>query len=148
MQGMPGFYLSYFGIRVTDLERSLGFYRDVLGLEEIRRGDNSPNGGGTYVLLRDPWSGQKLELNWYPPGSRHAHPYLPGEGLDHIAFRVDDLPRFLEKLRREGAEDTGGVADHVSPSGNPVAYVKDPDGNWLEVYSHSGPMPSLPPEGY
>lgn len=145
---MSGSFLSYVGIRVTELERSVRFYCDIFGLREVRRGDNSANGGGSYVLLRDPWSGQKLELNWYPPGSRHALPYLPGEGLDHIAFRVNDLPRFLEKLRHNGVEGTGGGADHVSSSGNPVAYVKDPDGNWLEIYSHSGPMPSSPPEGY
>ena len=145
---MPSCYLSYSGIRVTDLERSLRFYQDIFGLQEVRRGDNSSNGGGTYVLLRDPWSGQKLELNWYPPGSKHAQPYLPGEGLDHIAFRVENLSRFLERLKREGVEGTAGVADHISPSGNPVAYVTDPDGNWLEIYAHSGPMPDVPPEGY
>lgn len=145
---MPKLFLSYFGIRVTDLERSLRFYCGIFGLEQVAQGDNSSHGGGTYVLLRDPWSGQRLELNWYPPGSKHSSQYVPGEGLDHIAFRVDDLPRFLEQLRRDGVEGTGGIADHISPNGNPVAYVKDPDGNWLEIYSHSGRMPSLTPDAY
>ncbi len=51
--------LSYVGIRVRDLERSLRFYQDVFGLHEVARGDNPKQGGGVYVLLRDARSGQK-----------------------------------------------------------------------------------------
>ncbi len=146
---MPERFLSYVGVRVTDLERSLRFYAGLFGLTEVERGDNSSRGRGIYVLLRDPWSGQKLELNWYPPGSEFAGLYEPGEGLDHIAFRVDDLPRFLDKLRRTGVEGTGGTADHVLPGGTRVAYVKDPDGNWLELYDDPAEaMPTSPREGY
>ncbi len=145
---MPTAYLSYFGIRVTDLDRSLRFYATVFGLKEVDRGDKRSTGDGIYVLLRDPWSGQKLELNWYPPGSRHATPYLPGEGLDHIAFRVDDAPRFLARLRQYGVEGTGGHADHQLPDGTRVAYVTDPDGNWIEIYDSPVSAPPAPPEGY
>jgi lactoylglutathione lyase len=145
----PAKYLSYTGIRVTNLERSLKFYTQVFGLVEIARGDHSSWGKGIYVLLGDRWSGQKLELNWYPPGSAFATSYQPGEGLDHLAFRVDDLPKFLERLRQEGVEGTGGAADHELPSGVRVAYVKDPDGNWIELYDHpSESMPRSPPAGY
>jgi len=59
-------YLSYFGIRVTNLDRSLKFYTELFGLKEVARGDNRKLGGGIYVLLRDEKSGQKLELNSYP----------------------------------------------------------------------------------
>jgi lactoylglutathione lyase len=146
---VPAKYLSYFGIRVTNLDRSLRFYTTLFGLTEVARGDNTPMGKGVYVLLRDPWSGQKLELNWYPQGSEFATPYQPGEGLDHLAFRVDELPRFLDELRRAGVEGTGGVADHVLPGGVRVAYVRDPDGNWIELYDHpSESMPSSPQKGY
>ncbi len=62
-------YLSYVGIRVTNLEKSLKFYEGLFGLEEVTRGDNSKFGMGVFVLLRDRKSGQKLELNWYPKGS-------------------------------------------------------------------------------
>ncbi len=145
---MPTAYLSYFGIRVTDLDRSLRFYSKVFGLKEVARGDKRSTGDGIYVLLRDPWSGQKLELNWYPPGSRHATLYLPGEGLDHIAFRVDDVPRFLARLRRHKVEGTGGYADHQLPDGTRVTYVTDPDGNWIEIYDDPFSIPPAPPEGY
>jgi len=145
---MPNCYLSYVGIRVTDLERSLRFYSHVLGLKEIARGDNSAFGGGQYILLQDPWSEQRLELNWYAEGSRFGTPFVPGEALDHIAFRVAELRPFLEKLRREGAGRSDRSADHDLPDGTHVVYVQDPDGNWLEVYDRPGPIPSGPLEGY
>jgi lactoylglutathione lyase len=145
---MPASYLSYVGIRVRDLERSLRFYTATLGMKEVARGDNTATGGGLYVLLQDPWSEQRLELNWYPPESRFGGPYVPGEALDHIAFRVADLPPFLEKLRRKGVEFTDGSADHELADGTRVVYVQDPDGNALEVYDRPGPIPSGPLEGY
>jgi len=149
-------YLSYFGIRVTDLDRSVRFYTELLGLEEVARGDSSRAGGGRYVLLRDRNSGQKLELNWYSSGSPYATTYLAGEGLDHIAFRVNNLTETLKKLiaagvetveippaLREGNSGTAGASYSVK-----LAYVKDPDGNWIEFYEHSEPIPLSVPEGY
>ena len=68
--GSSGVGLRYFGIRVTDLERSLSFYVGVLGRKERRRG--TMRHGGVWVLLQDPRTRQRLELNWYPPGSPYA----------------------------------------------------------------------------
>ncbi|MGC2289257.1 MAG: VOC family protein [Thermoplasmata archaeon] len=142
-------YLSYSGIRVTDLDRSLKFYTELFGLTEVARGDISSLGRGAFVLLQDPWSGQKLELNWYSPESRFAVPYLPGEGLDHIGFRVADLPRFMDNLRREGVERAGGSADFELPTGLRVAFVKDPDGNWIALFDVvNKSMPTSPGKGY
>ena len=156
VEAAPQMYLSYFGIRVTDLDRSVRFYTELLGLKEVARGDSSQAGGGRYVLLRDRNSGQKLELNWYPNGSPYATTYLAGEGLDHIAFRVNDLAGTLKKLiaanvetveippaLREGSSGTDGASYQVK-----LAYVKDPDGNWIEFYEHSTPIPLSIPDGY
>jgi lactoylglutathione lyase len=140
-------YLSYCGIRVRDLDRSLKFYTELFGLKEVARGDHRKYNAGLYVLLRDGKSGQKLELNWYPEDSVYALPYIPGEGLDHIAFVVDDLKQTYAKLLGEGVEPT--TIDPSTTSGW-VAYVKDPDGNWIEIYQRglgkttAGPIP----EGY
>jgi lactoylglutathione lyase len=140
-------YLSYCGIRVRDLDRSLKFYTELFGLREVARGDHRRYGAGIYVLLRDSKSGQKLELNWYPEGSVHAVPYTPGEGLDHIAFVVDDLKATYNELLRKGVKPT-----NIDPSGmgGRLAYVQDPDGNWIEIYQHD-PTKSTGatiPEGY
>jgi len=140
-------YLSYCGIRVLDLDRSLKFYTELFGLREVARGDHQKYGAGIYVLLRDRKSGQKLELNWYPESSPHAVPYAPGEGLDHIAFVVDDLKTAYKELIAKGAKPT-----NINPSstGGWLAYVKDPDENWIEIYQHDpkkSPEATIP-EGY
>ncbi len=100
-------YLSYFGVRVANFERSRKFYIEIFGLKLVKEGDNTSNGGGRYALLRDPKSGQKLELNWYPMGSQYGVAYVPGEGLDHIAFRVDNVSELVAKLASEGGRSCG-----------------------------------------
>ena len=138
-------YLSYCEIRVTDLERSLKFYTELFGLKEVARGDRTKHGAGIYVLLRDPKSHQKLELNWYPESSQYGVPYAPGEGLDHIAFKVDDVTKTFGMLVSRGVEAT-----EIDPSvmGGWSAYVKDPDGNWIEIYQQGPSTDSPIPEGY
>jgi lactoylglutathione lyase len=137
-------YLSYVGIRVTNLERSLKFYQELLGLEEVARGDNSKYGVGVFVLLRDRKSGEKLELNWYPKGSKYAVPYAVGEGLDHIAFCVDDIEKEFQQLVASGATPT----DFGPEPPRSYCYVKDPDGNWIELYQRNKPMGNRIPKGY
>ncbi len=70
-------------------------------------------------------------MNWYPPGSKFAVPYVPGEGLDHIGFQVEDVEASYRELLARGATETG-----VGPSDTEgwQAYVEDPDGNWIELY--------------
>jgi lactoylglutathione lyase len=128
--------LHYVGIRVRNLRRSLRFYTHVLGLRELVRGDHRPYGKGIWVGLTDPKSGVKLELNWYPPRSRYAVPFEPGEGLDHIGFFVGAVGRpTLEaeyrRLRRAGAGPTP-----VTPESSDgwQACVTDPDGHWIELF--------------
>lgn len=122
--------LRYFGIRVTDLEKSLKFYAGLLGLEEKRRG--RMHHGGVWVLLRDRRTHQRLELNWYPPSSPYATRYIPGEGLDHIGFTVRDPAATYRRLVSAGAEPALAPGDKDGVRG--VYYVKDPDGNWVEFF--------------
>jgi len=125
-------YLSYFGIRVTDIQKSYEFYTELFGLEEVTRIDKTTLGGGICVLLTDNTSGQKLELNWYPGWSKYANYYIPGEGLDHIAFEVDDMTETLLALKKKGIERI--TTDQPLNANGRLAYVKDPDGNWIELY--------------
>ena len=141
-------YLSYFGIRVMDLGRSLKFYTELFGLTEIARGDSTRFGGGAYVLLRDNRSGQRLELNWYPKGSRYDTPYSPGEGLDHIAFKVDDVKKTLQRLATKGVHVIEPDASYSSREGAWLSYVTDPDGNWIELYHHPEPLGPSVAEAY
>lgn len=121
-------YLDYAGVRVTDLDRSLRFYREALGLAELRRG--TMDHGGIWVLLEDPISRQRLELNWYPAGSRYAVPYVPGEELDHIGVRVADIERAARELETAGARR----GEEVREDGQlEVVYLRDPDGIEIEL---------------
>ena len=143
--------LIYTGIRVTNLERSLRFYSGIMGLEEIARGGGTKGWPPTYVLLRDAKSGQKLELNWYPKSHFLATPYVPGEGLDHIGFRVANVVETLVKMKKarvkipnwsaEMRKEMVGAAGYrsvmwVTGNGHHVAYVLDPDGNYVELFDH------------
>lgn len=117
----------YTGIRVGDLDRSLDFYTNVLGMRVIG-GGTMPH-GGRFVHLRTPSSQQRLELNWYPRGSRFYSGYRGGEELDHLAFVVDDVRKAFKELVRKGAE----VAVDPAHSEGTEVYVKDPDGIWIEL---------------
>lgn len=163
---MADAWLSDVGIRVTDFERSLAFYRSILDLEELQRAKDDDS---AWVLLRDRRSGQRLELNWYAESNPFWAPYTAGEGLDHLEVRVRDVPAMLERLRplgvrpvnrSLGVNPSGTAAVRADPStaamvdaeywttskGHRIAYVPDPDGNLLCLYDHpeepwDGPIP-------
>jgi lactoylglutathione lyase len=134
--------LTYTGIRVTDLDRSLRFYIHGLGLVERKRGTMSH--GGRWVSLKDPESGTQLELNYYPPGSPYRTPYTAGEGLDHLGFDVDDARASIERLRAMGAKVA--IEPWLEEGRYWIGFVEDPDGLWVEIQS---PVPdgSSPPSG-
>lgn len=163
---MSDLWLGEVGIRVTDLARSLKFYTEVLGLEEIQRAGDEDS---TYVLLRDRHSGQRLELNWCAESSPFAAPYTLGEALDHFEVRVMSVPEVLERLRALGMQPATRklwanrrVVEELrkdpkmaelmekelwtSKSGHRIVHIQDPDGIFLCLYDHpeepwGGPIP-------
>lgn len=151
-------WISYFGIRVTNLERSRDFYTKVFDLVEIGRGGNDAQ---RYILLRDETSGQRIELNWYGSGSQFAVPYVPGEGLDHVGVRVKSVSETLKRLAALGIfpatkelgalDQTGHPLDEdvwLLQNGHRIAYIKDPDGNYIELYDHPEEAWGSVPKGY
>jgi lactoylglutathione lyase len=119
----------YAGIRVRDLKRSLTFYTKVFGMKVAARG-TMPH-GGKWVHLVTPGTRMRLELNWYPRGSRFFVPYRRGEEMDHLAFVVDDVKAAYRALLRRGVK----VAVDPAHSKGTEVYVKDPDGIWIELLS-------------
>src|SRR5437870_13828460 len=118
--------LLYAGIRVRDLETSIRFYRKVMGMRVSRRG--TMRHGGVWGELQSPGSPQRLELNWYPPGSRFHTPYRRGEQLDHRAFRVTAVTRACYELtaqapRPEGAPFRESRSVFASASGPAVVWI-------------------------
>jgi len=119
----------YAGIRVRNLPRSLRFYRNALGMKVDNQG--TMGHGGRYVQLVTPGTRMRLELNWYPPGSRFAARYTKGEEMDHLAFVVDDVGKAYEDLLRKGAKPV--VSPAKAERDRVEVYVKDPDGIWIEL---------------
>ena len=90
--------------RVNDLERTVKFYRDVLGLEEIKR-HKSPR-GSELVFLKAPGSEEQIEITHFPGSG----PVQVQPDLTHLAFEVDSLDEFAKHLARHGLKYSDGPA--------------------------------------
>jgi len=130
------FRFSYVGIQVRDVDRSIAFYRDLFGMQVVRR-EKVLETGGEWAELRSPGSRFVLEVNWYPEGSKFfPGPYRNGDELDHIAFECEDVERAYAELLTRGVP-----AGHPPflEGGTMLAFVRDPDGIWIEL---TGPSSS------
>jgi catechol 2,3-dioxygenase-like lactoylglutathione lyase family enzyme len=121
-------YLDYAGVRVTRLAPAVKFFETALGLSELRRG-KMPH-GGIWVLMEDGVSHQRLELNWYPKGSKYDVPFVAGEGLDHLGVRVHNVAAAARRLKKAGARRRYSFADRGRVM---VEYWEGPDGLWIEL---------------
>jgi lactoylglutathione lyase len=129
--------LLYTGIRVRDLEASIRFYREVMGMRVSRRGKMRHS--GIWVELQSPGSPQRLELNWYPPGSKYHTPYRRGEELDHLAFLVSNVDQAFRELTARGARP---AVPPFREDRYAFAFVRDPDGIWIELLGRIRGKPS------
>jgi len=122
--------LTYTGIRVKNLDESLKFYTKFLGMKETGRSEIQESQGQAVQLVSED-DGPTLELNYYGKGSKFDAEYSVGEGLDHIAFQVEDL----DKLKAEAAKAGYPVVLEMKSGNNKWAYIQDPNGIWLEVFA-------------
>ena len=110
-------------VRVTDLEASLHFYRDALGLVEVRRNDNAA-GRYTLVFLAAPGDEQaqiELTWNWDPEA------YGIGRAFGHLAYQVDDIYAACRRLQEHG------VTINRPPRDGRMAFVRSPDSISVEL---------------
>ena len=111
--------------RVNDLDRTVKFYRDVLGLEEIRR-NKSPR-GSELVFLKVPGSDEQIEITFFPGSG----PVQVQPDLTHLAFEVDSLEEFSKHLARFGIKFSDGPT--TSSSGSTFAFIDAPEGYEIEL---------------
>ena len=111
--------------RVNDLERTVKFYRDVLGLEEVKR-HKSPR-GSELVFLKTAGSEELIELCCYPA----AGPVQVQPDLTHLAFEVDSLEEFARHLAKHGLKYSDGPTP--SSSGSVFAFIDAPEGYEIEL---------------
>ena len=129
-------------VRVTDLDASLHFYRDLLGLVETRRMDND-KGRYTLVFLAAPKDQGRAETerspeveltyNWDP------EEYSGGRNFGHLAYRVDDIYAACRRLM------DGGVTINRPPRDGHMAFVRSPDGVSIELLQEGDRLPPAEP---
>jgi lactoylglutathione lyase len=111
--------------RVNDLDRTVKFYRDVLGLTELRRHKSSR--GSELVFLKTPGSEEQIELCCYPASG----PVQVQPDLTHLAFEVDSLEAFGRHLAGLGLKYSDGP--HLDADGGGIAFIDAPEGYEIEL---------------
>lgn len=115
--------------RLNDLEKTVKFYQDVLGLEEVRR-HKSPR-GSELVFLKAPESNELIELCHFPASG----PVQVQPDLTHLAFEVDSLDEFGKHLNKLGLKYSDGP--HLKPDGGGIAFIDAPEGYEIELIQMS-----------
>ena len=111
--------------RLNDLEKSVSFYKDVLGLEEIRR-HKSPR-GSELVFLKAPGSEETIELCHFPSSG----PVQVQPDLTHLAFEVESLEEFGKHLASHGLKYSDGPT--MKENGGGFAFIDAPEGYEIEL---------------
>ena len=118
-------------ITVRHMDESLEFYTGVLGLEFERR-RTIPENHAEIAFVKDPASGARVELTHWDGKDE----FDAGEQLDHLAFEVPDLDRFLMKLRSRNVR-IAKEPYRLSGSSSRIAFILDPNDVWIELIEHA-----------
>lgn len=114
----------YTGIHVTNIDRSIRFYTRTLGMRLLFKASIKET-GGIVAWLKSNRTKQILELNSYPKGYK----YGGRSGIDHLAFSVKDVDASYKQM----SKSFRGMIPPFLEGRWRLAYVKDPDGNWIEL---------------
>ncbi len=116
------FRFAHNNINVLDLDKSLNFYKEALGLVEVRRSE-AEDGSFILVYLGDGETSHSLELTWLRDWDR---PYNLGDNEFHLAFTVDNYEEAHKKHKEMDC------ICYENPSMG-IYFISDPDGYWLEI---------------
>ncbi len=122
-------------VRVTDIEASLSFYRDKLGLKEVRRMENEK---GRYTLIflgsdENPEAQVELTYNWDP------ETYSGGRNFGHLAYSVKNIYELCQSLMDKG------VTINRPPRDGHMAFIRSPDGISIELIQQGELLPPAEP---
>jgi|SRR5215469_14208257 len=113
--------------RVKDLENTVAFYRDVLGLKELRR--QTSGRGSQLVFFKAPESDEEIEICKFD----ESGPVMVGPDLTHLAFEVEDLDKFAKEAAAKGYPLSDGP--HSTGRGR-MAFIDAPEGYEIELIEH------------
>jgi lactoylglutathione lyase len=111
--------------RVTDLDKTVAFYRDVLGLKETRRSRSGR--GSELVFFEAPEGDEEIEICKFD----ESGPVVVGPDLTHLAFEVDDMEAFAKHAASLGYPLSDGP--HKTSSGSVIAFIDAPEGYEIEL---------------
>ena len=111
--------------RVKDLEKTVSFYKDVLGLEEVRR--HTSGRGSQLVFFKAPDSSEEIEICKFD----ESGPVQVGPDLTHLAFEVDDIEEFAKHSAAKGYPLSDGP--HKNSGGGAIAFIDAPEGYEVEL---------------
>ena len=114
-------------ITVRHMDESLAFYTEVLGLQFERR-RTIPENHAEIAFVHDPASGVRIELTHWDGKDQ----FEVGEQLDHLAFEVDDLDRYLMRLRTKNVR-VAKEPYRLSGGSSRIAFILDPNDVWIEL---------------
>lgn len=117
------FQFAHYNYNVKDLDKSIRFYQEALGLREVRRKEA---GDGSFILayLVDGTTGFELELTWLRDWDKDG--YDLGDNEFHLAFTVDDMDAAHRKH-----QEMGCICYENPEMG--IYFISDPDGYWQEI---------------
>ncbi len=122
-------------VRITDVDASLRFYCDLLGLKETKRVDRPEHGYMLVFVAADDNPDSEIEMTYnYDPEE-----YDGGRNFGHLAFRVENVYETCQKLM------DGGVTINRPPRDGRMAFVRSPDGISIELLQGGDPLPSAEP---
>ena len=122
-------------VRITDLDESLRFYCDLLGLKETRRLERPEHGYSLVFVAADANPESEIELTY----NHDPEEYGGGRNFGHLAFRVDDIYATCQRLKE------GGVIINRPPRDGRMAFVRSPDGISIELLQEGSPLDPAEP---
>lgn len=122
-------------VRISNVDQSLRFYCDLLGLKETRRSDRPKHGYMLIFVAAEETPDAEIELTYnYEPEA-----YDGGRNFGHLAFRVDDVYATCQRLM------DGGVTINRPPRDGRMAFVRSPDGISIELLQNGEPLAPAEP---
>lgn len=122
-------------VRIKDVEESLHFYRDLLGLIETKRVDRPEHGYSLIFVAAEDTPEAEIELTY----NHDPEDYDGGRNFGHLAFRVENIYEKCQTLM------DGGVTINRPPRDGRMAFVRSPDGISIELLQEGEPLPAAEP---